>query len=56
MVLVQLVQIPAYQQWFWSEEWQEGEREAEEQMQNGQVSEKMNADEIMAHLDSLMEQ
>ena len=40
--------------WFWSEEWQAGEREAEQHIRDGNVSKKMSKDEIMEHLDSLM--
>lgn len=55
LVIVPLVQIPADQAFFWSDEWQEGEREAKQNIRDGNISEKMNANEIMAHLDNLME-
>lgn len=54
IVLVPLVQIPADQSWFWSDEWQAGEREAEEHIRNGNVSAKMDLDDMMGHLDRLM--
>ncbi|MCJ7840760.1 AbrB/MazE/SpoVT family DNA-binding domain-containing protein [Lederbergia sp. NSJ-179] len=30
IILVPMIQIPASQKWFWTEEWQQGEREADE--------------------------
>lgn len=54
MVLVPLVEIPADQSWFWTEEWQAEEREAEENVRKGHVSEEMDFDAMMNHLDSLM--
>lgn len=54
IVLVPLVEIPADQSWFWSEEWQAGEREAEEYIRKGHVSAEMDFEDAMNHLDNLM--
>jgi hypothetical protein len=42
------------QSWFWAKEWQDGEKEAEEQLKNGKASKKMDSAEMMTHLDGLM--
>jgi|SRR4051812_9697299 antitoxin PrlF len=38
VVLRGLTVIPAEQRWFWTEEWQAGEREASEQIARGEVT------------------
>lgn len=38
------------QAWFWTERWQEGEREAEEDIRAGRVEHFDNADEAIAYL------
>ena len=53
LVLKPVVVIPKDQAWFWSKEWQAGEREAEADMKAGRVTKAMDVDEAMAHLDSL---
>ncbi len=39
------------QAWFWTKRWQEGEREAEEDIKAGRVSEFPDADSAIASLD-----
>lgn len=42
--------IPADQQWFWTEEWQAGEREAQADLEAGQVRRFNSAEELMKDL------
>ncbi|MGH7597620.1 MAG: AbrB/MazE/SpoVT family DNA-binding domain-containing protein [bacterium] len=42
------------QRWWWREEWQKGEREAEDDLVNGRVSKPLHSvDELIGHLRSL---
>jgi hypothetical protein len=41
-------------QWFWTEEWQAGEREADREIAAGDVSAPMSGEEFLAELDSLI--
>lgn len=51
IVLMPKKMIPAEQSWFWSKEWQEKEREAEDDIKTGRVSETFeNADKLIKHL------
>ena len=43
--------IPADQAWFWTERWQAGEREADEDIAAGRVSHAMDVDDFLAHLE-----
>ena len=44
-------EIDPDQAWFWTEEWQEGEREADEDIRQGRVSGPFEtADELIGHL------
>jgi AbrB family looped-hinge helix DNA binding protein len=54
IVLVPLVEIPADQAWFWTEEWQADEREVEQHIREGIISKEMDLDDVMGHLDKLM--
>lgn len=49
-----LVAVPRDQAWYWSEAWQQEEREADEQITRGEIGEPMDADEALAVLDHLM--
>jgi AbrB family looped-hinge helix DNA binding protein len=51
IVLVPTIAVPKDQTWFWTEKWQEGEREAEEDIRAGRVSESF--DDVDELLDSL---
>jgi AbrB family looped-hinge helix DNA binding protein len=53
LVLKPVVMIPKEQAWFWSKEWQAGEKEAEADIKAGRITEEMDVKETMAHLDSL---
>src|SRR5579875_3797901 len=47
-----IVVCPADQAWYWTSEWQEGEREADEQIARGELSPVFeSAEEMFAHLD-----
>ena len=45
-----MVAVPASQAWFWTEEWQAGEREVDERVARGDVQEFASGEELMAHL------
>jgi antitoxin PrlF len=47
-----IVVVPADQAWYWSSEWQEGEREADKQLSSGELSAVFeSAEEMFDHLD-----
>lgn len=47
-----IVVVPADQAWYWTSEWQEGEREADRQLARGELSEVFaSAEEMFDHLD-----
>lgn len=52
IVIVPTVEIPKDQAWFWTEEWQEGEREADEDIKAGRVKAFDNVDDLIADLES----
>jgi hypothetical protein len=45
-----MLPIPADQAWFWTERWQAMEREADEDIAAGRVSEPMEIEEFIEHL------
>lgn len=45
--------VPADQAWFWTERWQQREREVDEHIASGQVSVHDSVDTFEDHLDSL---
>ena len=49
--VMELLAIPVDQAWFWSERWQAMEREADEDIAAGRVSEAMTVDEFLEHLE-----
>ena len=51
VVLRGLTTIPAEQRWFWTREWEAGEREASEQIRRGEGTEHDSVDAMFAHLD-----
>lgn len=51
VVLTGMRSIPADQAWFWSAEWQEGEREASEQIERGETTFYPSTDDFLASLD-----
>jgi AbrB family looped-hinge helix DNA binding protein len=52
IVLRPHVAVPADQSWFWTERWQEMEREADAAITAGQVSVVGGVDELLADLES----
>ena len=52
LVLVPKQLIDKDQTWFWTEEWQAAEREAEDELRAGQVKEFDTLDELIADLDA----
>lgn len=53
VILRGYVSIPTDQAWFFTPEWQAGEREAEQEIAAGQGTIHESADEMFAHLDRL---
>lgn len=47
------IAIPADQAWFWTEEWQQGEREVDEEIARGETTVHDSPEEFFAHLDEL---
>lgn len=50
IVLQPVITIARDQAWFWSDEWQEGEREAEQEIKAGNFATFNNLDELFADL------
>jgi antitoxin PrlF len=51
VVLRGLTSVPADQRWFWTEQWQEGEREASAQIAAGHADVYADAEAMFADLD-----
>lgn len=51
VVLTPMKTIPADQAWFWTKEWQEGMREAQEDFQEGRSKTYNSMDELLSELD-----
>lgn len=49
-----MVPVPADQAWFWAEEWQRGEREADEQIAAGRTTVHESTVDFLEHLRRLM--
>ena len=45
--------VPADQAWFWSERWQQREREVDEHLAAGRVTVHESGDDFLTHLDEL---
>ena len=52
IVLRPHIAVPADQAWFWTERWQQLEREADEAVAAGRVADVGGVDELLADLDS----
>ncbi len=52
IVLRPQIAIPADQAWFWTDRWQEMEREADEAIAGGHVVSAKGISELLANLDS----
>jgi len=50
--LVPVVAVPADQAWFWTERWQEMEREADADIAAGRMVVVEGVDDLIAHLDA----
>lgn len=51
IVLIPMQLVPKEQAWFWSKEWQEGEKEAEEDKASGRVKSFDSVDDLLEDLD-----
>ncbi|AXE40040.1 hypothetical protein JS278_02906 [Acidipropionibacterium virtanenii] len=51
VVLTGLTEVPTDQSWFWTEGWQQGEREVNEQIARGEGTVHGDGDEFLAALD-----
>lgn len=47
------VAVPASEAWFWTEQWQAGEKAVDAHVAAGEVTEHEDADAFLAHLDAL---
>jgi hypothetical protein len=45
--------VPADQAWFWTEQWQQREREVDEHVARGEVAVQESTDDFLTHLDEL---
>lgn len=51
VILIPMQLIPADQTWFWTKDWQKGEKEAEEDIAAGKVKSFENAEDLLKDLD-----
>ncbi|TEB08330.1 hypothetical protein Psch_01891 [Pelotomaculum schinkii] len=51
VILLPMKLVPAEQAWFWTKEWQEGEKEADEDIAAGRVKSFENMDDLLEDLD-----
>lgn len=52
ITITPMIQVPVSQKWFWTEEWQKEEREADENIKTGHVKSFTNIDDALNWLDS----
>ncbi|MBI1800609.1 MAG: hypothetical protein HY259_06695 [Chloroflexi bacterium] len=52
---VEIIEIDPEQSWYWSDEWQAAEREADEDLRSGRYSDFNSIDKLIASLKSSME-
>lgn len=52
IIITPMVQVPASQRWFWTEEWQKAEQEADDDIAAGRVKAFNNIDDLIADLES----
>ena len=50
VILRPIVAIPKSQVWFWEEEWQKGEKEAERDIEKRKISKPMTAEQVRQEL------
>ncbi|SDL31561.1 AbrB/MazE/SpoVT family DNA-binding domain-containing protein [Lacicoccus qingdaonensis] len=53
IVLVPTISIPKDQAWFWSEQWQKEEREVEQQIKDGDISDAKSLEDTLRDLDDI---
>jgi AbrB family looped-hinge helix DNA binding protein len=53
IIITPVLVIDKDQAWFWTKEWQDGEREADEDIKMGRVSEPMDLENFLEHLERL---
>ena len=51
VILIPMKLVPAEQSWFWTKEWQEGEKEVEEDKADGKVKSFDNVEDLLEDLD-----
>ncbi|AGK96678.1 AbrB/MazE/SpoVT family DNA-binding domain-containing protein [Clostridium pasteurianum] len=52
IIIKPVVVIPKDQAWFWSKEWQQGEKQAEKDIEKGKVEKFNSAEELFEDLDN----
>ena len=52
LIITPVVVIPKDQEWYWSKEWQEKEREAEEDLKTGKVHTADGVDDLIDQLEN----
>lgn len=52
MRVIPMIQVPTNQRWFWTEEWQKEEREADEDIRAGRVHAFDNVNDVISWLDN----
>ena len=52
-IVIQSEERDPDQWWFWTEEWQKGEREVDEDIAAGRISEPMSGEEFIAELERI---
>ena len=50
LIIIPVALIPKDQQWYWTDEWQEGEREADEDIKASRVKTFDNVDDLIKEL------
>jgi AbrB family looped-hinge helix DNA binding protein len=53
IIITPVLVIDKSQAWFWTKEWQDGEREADEDIRMGRVSEPKNLEDFLKELEGL---
>jgi hypothetical protein len=52
IIIKPVVFIPKDQAWFWSKEWQQGEKQAEKDIENGKMKKFNSSQELFEDLDN----
>lgn len=51
LIITPVMVIPRDQEWYWSKEWQEKERKADEELKAGKIHSANNIDDLMEQLE-----